>query len=105
MRRGAEYIPVLVNIRVVPPLPSAKLLMLVAIENKFSLTRLLAVFAPKKAVAEKLKQCYYHQWHSKCRHITHRQTISEEDGIMQKKPLQRSVAGALNSICNITTLL
>lgn len=44
------------------------------------------------------------QWHTKCRHITHRQTISEEDGIMQKKPLQRNVAGALNSIREITML-
>lgn len=43
----------------------------------------------------------------KCKqwHIAHRLLLTEEGGIKNKKPLQRNVAGALNSIYNITTLL
>ena len=66
----------------------------------------VATFAPKKSVAGSTAVHFNHQC-LKCKqwHIAHRLLLTEEGGIMQKKPLQRNVAGTLNSICNITTLL
>ena len=62
----------------------------------------VATFAPKKAVAGSTAVHLNHQ-SLKCKqwHIAHRLLLTEEGGIMQKKPLQRRLQGYVMGICAV----